>query len=291
MMDIKTITQSLGGKYHNGRGSAPCPICQPERRHDQNALSLTEQNGKLLVYCFKSRCSFVDIANTVSLPLGDVQIDFEAQAKADRKQAAYKAAQLAKARSLWDAAKPIENTKAEAYLRGRGITINLPPSLRFMPDIHHAPSCLWCCAMIADVKPTGGIHRTFFDKQGNRLQKSAKLMLGPCAGGAVKLSEGLGPLVVAEGIETGLSLSEMLMERQPSVWACLSTSGMKGLELPPEPHSLIIGVDGDQAGREAANTLAKRATTLGWDVSLMEAPEGKDWNDVLNTKGRDSGPV
>ncbi|MGE4612192.1 MAG: toprim domain-containing protein [Paracoccaceae bacterium] len=37
----------------------------------------------------------------------------------------------------------------------------------------------------------------------------------------------------------------------------------------------------DDAGRKAAKVLARRASTLGWDVSLLKAPEGQDWNDVL----------
>ena len=59
--------------------------------------------------------------------------------------------------------------------------------------------------MVADVQPTGGIHRTYFEKSGARIEKNAKMMLGPCAGGAVRLSDAThGPLVVCEGIETGL---------------------------------------------------------------------------------------
>jgi DNA primase len=56
---------------------------------------------------------------------------------------------------------------------------------------------------------------------------------------------------------------------------------MKAVKLPLKPHDLIIGVDGDEAGKLAANNLAFRATSLGWSVSLMEAPNGQDWNDVL----------
>jgi hypothetical protein len=281
MMDIQALTHTLGGAYRNGRGQAPCPICQPERRKDQNALSLSEQAGKLLVYCFKSRCSFVDIASAGSMPLQDVHLDLEAQAKADQHQRKYQASQLAKARSMWAASLSIESTKAEAYLRGRGIITPLSGSLRFMPDIYHTPSRTRCSAMIANVEPTGGVHRTFFNKQGDRLAKSAKMMLGPCCGGAVVLSDGSGPLVVAEGIETALSILQLLDDKDPTVWATLSTSGMKAVQLPQEPHDLIIGVDGDEAGREAANALAARAAALGWSVSLMKAAEGQDWNDVL----------
>ena len=48
---------------------------------------------------------------------------------------------------------------------------------------------------------------------------------------------------------------------------------------------LTIAPDGDQAGREAASALAERASALGWQVSLLPAPEGLDWNDVLTMKG------
>lgn len=283
MMDAHTLTHSLGGHWRNGKGQAPCPTCQPERRRDQTALSISEQGGKLLLYCFKSHCSFVDIAEAASVPLGGVQVDFKGQQETERKQSEYRAAQLTKARSLWDAAKPISGTKAEAYLQGRGIICELPPSLRFMPDIYHAPSSSWACAMVADVS-TGGVHRTFFDKQGNRLTKSAKMMLGPCAGGAVRLSGASGPLVVCEGIETGLSLLSGLMPIPATVWATLSTSGMKALNMPPDTHKLTIATDGDEPGKVAGDALAIRATALGWDVSILAAPEGQDWNDVLAAK-------
>jgi len=284
-MDAHTLTHTLGGHWKNGRGQAPCPICQPERRRKQIALSISEKGGKLLLYCFKSHCSFVEIAQAANLPLGGVQIDFEAHKEAERKQAEYQAMQLAKARSLWDAAKPIIGTKAETYLRGRGITRDLPDSLRFMPDIYHAPSATWACAMLANVEPTGGVHRTFFDKQGVRLAKSAKMMLGSCAGGAARLSDSDGSLVVCEGIETGLSLLSGLLSGPATVWATLSTSGMKALQLPPDPHKLVIATDGDEPGKLAGNSLAIRAAALGWKVSLLPAPDGKDWADVVAAKG------
>ena len=64
-MKARTLTYDLGGHWRNGRGQAPCPKCQPERRNDQRALSIAEANGSILLYCFKGGCSFVDIANAV----------------------------------------------------------------------------------------------------------------------------------------------------------------------------------------------------------------------------------
>ncbi|MAM63857.1 toprim domain-containing protein [Maritimibacter sp. UBA3975] len=284
-MDGRTLTHNLGGAWRHGQGNAPCPICQPERRRDQTALSISETNGKLLLHCFKSGCSFVEIANAAHLPLERAQVDFDAVRETKRKQAEYRKAHLSKGRSLWDRSLPINGTRGEAYLRGRGISCDMPPSLRWMPDIHHAPTMIWGAAIVANVEPTGGVHRTFFDKKGNRLAKSAKMMLGPCSGGAVRLSEAAsGPLVVCEGIETGLSLLSGLLAFPAAVWAALSAPGIAALELPREPSELIIATDGDEAGREAGDKLGLRATALGWKVSLMPAPDGKDWNDVL-TKG------
>ena len=112
-------------------------------------------------------------------------------------------------------------------------------------------------------------------------------MLGICAGGAVRLIEVDGPLVVTEGVETGLSLASGLLKTPATIWAALSTSGMKNLRLPPIPARLTIAVDGDKAGAEAAHVLAERAHKLSWKVTLLTAPEGQDWNDVLKGKQND----
>jgi hypothetical protein len=53
------------------------------------------------------------------------------------------------------------------------------------------------------------VHRTYLRPDGSGkagLQGGDRLMLGAVAGGAVRLSGGPARLVVAEGIETGLSL-------------------------------------------------------------------------------------
>jgi hypothetical protein len=109
-------------------------------------------------------------------------------------------------------------------------------------------------------------------------------MLGTVQGGAVRLADGPGPLVMAEGIETALSLASGLLRAPATIWAGLSTSGIRGLRLPYRPGRLTIAPDGDTAGREAAHALAQRAHALGWAVSLLPAPDGRDWNDVLMGK-------
>lgn len=61
--------------------------------------------------------------------------------------------------------------------------------------------------------------------------------------------------------------------RAATIWATLSTSGMRSLHLPLEPGRLTVASDGDTAGREAAHALAERAYAAGWAVSLLPAPE------------------
>lgn len=280
MNDAQALTKALGGEWRVLSGSAPCPVCQPERRADQRALSVRSDGSKLLAFCHKGGCDFRDILDAAGLPPDALAFDQVAAREAEAKRAAYDAEQFAKARKLWAHGKPITGTKGETYLRGRGITCPLPPSLRWVTDTYHGPSARWLSAMVADVS-TGGVHRTFFEKSGARITGNAKMMQGPCAGGAVVLAEAQGPLVVAEGIETGLSLASGLLRGPATIWAALSTSGMRGLHLPPEPRRLIIASDGDAPGQEAATVLAERATVLGWKVMLLPAPDGHDWNDVL----------
>lgn len=284
MSEAREITHALSGEWRGNHGSAACPVCQPERRRDQRALSIREDGGRLLTYCHKAGCDFRAVTEAAGIPAATGTIDPQLAREADQGRATYEVDQRARARKLWEAGAPINGTKGEAYLRDRGITCALPPSLRWVADAFHGPSARWHSAIVADVS-TGGVHRTFFEKAGARLMASAKMMLGPCSGGAVALSEPQGPLVVCEGIETGLSLLSGLLDEPAEVWAALSTSGIRALELPPTPRRLILAADGDDAGIAAAKALGDRAYCLDWDVFLWPAPDEQDWNDVLQGKG------
>jgi hypothetical protein len=174
-------------------------------------------------------------------------------------------------------------------LRGRGITCPLPDTLRFVPQCWHATAKTFP-ALVALVEGGAGfaVHRTYLccDGSGKADVTPSKAMLGAVTGGAVRLTDRLGPLVVAEGIETALSLASGLLRTPATVWAALSTSGIRGLHLPPTASRLTIAPDGDAPGREAANALAERAHALGWQVSLLPAPDGRDWNDILTMEGK-----
>jgi len=209
------------------------------------------------------------------------QRDREAKAEAEKR--------AAQAKRLWQEAQPIAGTVAEAYLRGRGITCPLPPTLRFHPDAWHGPTARRYPAMVAAVQGAGlpAVHRTYLRADGSGkagLEDGDKLMLGACAGSAVRLADGPARLVVAEGIESGLSLLCGLFDGHATIWAALSTSGLRGLHLPTQAGRLTIATDGDKPGREAVHALADRAHGLGWKVGILDPRTGADFNDILQER-------
>lgn len=286
MSDARSITLALGGKWYSRYGVAFCPA---HHNTVTPALSIgTGRDGQLLLNC-KAGCEFGDVAAALrdrglSEPNELPKRDYEAeQAAANRKL-------TMQAKKLALETVPIIGTIAETYLWERGITCPIPvAALRFHPACWH-PSGKRMPAMVARVKGSDGyaVHRTYLkpDGSGKADVEPSKAMLGTCAGGAVRLIEADGPLVVAEGIETALSLSSGLLKAPATVWAALSTSGMKNLRLPATPYRLTIASDGDTAGRAAAQILAERAYKLGWTVSFLHAPDGKDWNDILRESGK-----
>lgn len=290
MTDARELTLALGGRWHSRYGAAPCPICQPEGRKGQNALTLADgTNGRLVLNCKKSACAFLDILAAAGLRLGDyAPPDAATLAQREREQKAKAEKRAAQAKRLWDEALPIKGTAAETYLRGRGITCPLPRTLRFHGACWHGPTARRYPALVAAVQGSGlpAVHRTYLRLDGacKADVEPAKAMLGATAGGAVRLCEGPGPLVVAEGIENGLSLLCGLLDGPATVWAALSTSGLRGLRLPAQFGRLTIACDGDGPGREAAHNLAERAHALGWQVSILDPGDGADFNDILNRK-------
>jgi len=290
MNDAREVTLALGGRWQGRYGTTPCPVCQPERRRDQNALTLTDGKAGILAHCKRSACDFLDILGAAGLRSDDYcapDLSLIAKRHTEAKAQAEKRAMAAK--RLWAETQPIPGTVAETYLRGRGISCALPDTLRFHSRCWHGPNESRWPAMVALVEGGEGfsVHRTYLRPDGSGkagLAGGDKLMLGATAGGAVRLSGGVSRLVVAEGIESALSLLCGLLAEPASVWAALSTSGLRSLRLPEKPSRLVIAGDGDQPGREAAHALATRAHTLGWSVAMLDPGNDADFNDVLTGK-------
>lgn len=289
MTDARDLTKALGGRWFQRYGTAPCPVCQPQRQKRQNALTLADGNaGRLLLNCKKFGCTYRDILAAAGIASGSY-LPPDPATIAQRNAEKYKEAmkRAMQAQRLWQQAQPIVGTLAETYLRGRGITCPFPDTLRFHGACWHATAKrLPALVSLVDGGDGFAVHRTYLCSDGRKAAvEPAKAMLGAVQGGAVRLTSAGGPLVVAEGIETALSLASGLLRAPASIWAALSTSGVRSLRIPADPHRLTIAPDGDAPGRDAAHALAERAHGLGWQVSFLPAPDGRDWNDILTMKG------
>lgn len=290
MGDAERITRVLRGHWHGSYGSCMCPAHNNTRTA---ALSLSDAaDGRLLAYCHAG-CDFasiIDALRRLGLLPGRGTYFPPPETDLERIRAA-KAAEAIKrerqALACWRETRPIRGTMAEAYMRHRGITCDLPETLRFHPNCWH-PSAKRLPAMVALVEGAArlAVHRTYLrpDGSGKADVTPNKAMLGSVAGGSVRLTEAPGLLAVAEGVETALSVASGLLRGPATVWAALSTSGLQTLRLPVRAARLVVATDGDAAGRAAGYALAERAHALGWAVSLLPAPDGHDWNDVLCEK-------
>lgn len=263
-----------------GRGwIARCPAHDDRRP----SLSITEaRSGRPMLKCFAG-CESRDVLAAVralhstahgagheALPESRSKRDF-----------------LAVAERLWGEGRPLAGSAAARYLEGRGIRGLSPEGLRFHPRLRHPSGTFWPTLMarvthgITD-SPMG-LHRTFLTASGSGKAPLLpdKMMLGPCAGGAVKLAAPGRLLMIGEGIET--VLSAMVATGQPG-WSALSTSGLASLGLSANVHEVIILADGDAAGALAARRAAQRWTAEGRQVRIAAAPPDTDFNDILRGK-------
>lgn len=274
---------------------APCPVCQPEARRDQRALSLSDREGRLLVHCHKSGCAVLAELQARGLAEGRGGLVAapdpaeESRRRADELRRA--ATRLRASHDLFAKSVSCEGTPVQTYLERRGLTGllfgKMTNTLRCHRSALHSPSDTHFPAMVAQIRgPKGealGVHRTFLrpDGSGKADVTTPKMMLGPSAGGAVRFGPDARVLALAEGIETALSVSRA---SRLTVWATLSTSGLKGLILPALPiaEMVIIAADHDEAGLEAAAIAAGRFEAEGRAVSVIHPVKaGADFNDVL----------
>lgn len=190
--------------------------------------------------------------------------------------------------NIWQSSYPIAGTLAEKYLISRGISLELPHTMRYHPALWHSPSQQKLPCMVAAIsswphKNLIGIHRTFLDPKGNGKApyEPNKMILGQAKSGAVRLSPISNDMMIAEGIETALSL--LLANPQACVWAALSAGAFKNLILPPSSlvQKVLIAADNDPTGRRAAIDAGNSWAKEDRKVKIALPPKGKDMNDLL----------
>jgi hypothetical protein len=234
-------------------------------------------HGGINAYCFAG-CS----RQEVLAALGWHEADRRASPWRPEPLAARDAAgNSARALEIWKRRRCPAGSIVETYWRWRGIDIPLPPSIGFIPDLWHARTCQRLPAMIAAVQDIAGrtiaVHRTYLRRNGCGKAEvaPAKMALGPCAGGAVRLGPAAEELAIGEGIESSASAGQLM---GLPAWAALSTSGMRGLVLPDVVKTLWIAADPDGPGMAAAYALAQRAKEEGRRVMIARPPDLGDFN-------------
>ena len=128
--------------------------------------------------------------------------------------------------------------------------------------------------------PTGGIHRTFLLEDGSGKAPPGKKMLGPVAGGSVRLAPipTDGHLGIAEGIETALSAWAIF---GIPTWAALSAGNLRDWQWPEGIRHVTIFADAGEAGQSAATALTERLTAAGIPSTIVSPRHGDDFNDDL----------
>ena len=204
-----------------------------------------------------------------------------------------------KLEKLWTRAIPLDRPGAaigRRYLEARGIDLGaLPasPLLRLHPGLVYREGGevlgTFPALLARVVHPRHGLvalHRTYIapDGGGKAPVPAPKKLTPPIFPGATR---GAGirllpvdgeEVAVAEGVETALAIA---VATGLPVYAAVSAGGLEAWLPPQGVMRVLIGGDGDQAGRKAATTLARRLLAMGIRVRLAVAEEGLDWLDAL----------
>lgn len=283
----KDITATLGGRWYDSYGVVRCLA------HDDRNPSLVLRDGDsgcLLVHCYAG-CGAREVLSEFCKRgllerevIGSYRLRKGDRPHDKREDPALR--RIHAARNIWAGTVNVAGTESEAYLRSRHFNGVIPPTLRHHSKLRHPHAGSTLPAMVGAVTiwpshQVRAIHRTYLTPDGRKAPLDAcKLSLGPIGGGAVRLSP-IGPeMIVAEGIETALSL---LAATRMCVWAALSAGGIERLILPPPAalRSVVIAADHDARGLQAAENAALRWTIAGYTVRIAVPPgEGTDFNDI-----------
>jgi len=205
--------------------------------------------------------------------------------------------------SIWHAARPIAGTPGEGYFRGRGITLDLPPTLRFLDrclrgtreEGEFLPAVI--CAVKDSAERLVAVHRLYLDPASLRTTPRKvthgieKALLGSPGDGAIRLAPAAPSMGRCEGVETGLSIQQ---EKGVAVWSAISAGQMPKMWLPPSVEAVVTFADrdpvcwregplyGKRPGEHFAQ-LAAAADRKAGRRALIDVPPGNkaDFNDVL----------
>lgn len=284
MSRLERIVRAVGGVlYDNGRRAlVPGPGHSP---HDRSVSLLDIGDGRLLVHCFSPR----DDWTAVVAWLNDHGFEATRSAASWQKKQPSHAHRIFRARRLWSETGPTEASPAAQYLHARGIrrspNIN---ALRFHPRASSIDDKLRRPALVAAIMDgqgrVQGVEITLLTSAGSRARVATpRRIVGKLSGGAVRLHEAGATLIVAEGVMTALSASEVF---NLPAHAALTAHNLARFSPPPEVEKLIVAADNDEAGLQAARRLQNLLPSQ-IVIEVSPAPEPfNDWNDWLSIQAR-----
>lgn len=270
-----------------------CPVCGPGRQSPANRVRKVlriwqEEPGFVRFYCI--RChqgGYIRTPHHVTR-VAHPSHPPDQEHKVNRERAL----------AIWNRSSSLKGTLCEAYLFHRAIT--LTDEVLAADVLRYCKSCpfklytgdlVWLPAMIALMRDIAtdvpvAIHRTALrsDGSGKAIMSdggSAKRMLGPSKGAAIKLtpdhdvSHGL---CLSEGIENGLTA---LCAGWRPLWAAGSAGTLATFPVLAGIEALTIFGDPKEQEREAAAACARRWQQANRKVTVMLPPSRVgDWNDA-----------
>lgn len=200
------------------------------------------------------------------------------------------------ARRLFAVSKPIIGSQGATYLKLRCIThLADLPNLRFHPRCYYRPNdndapetpgafpALIASVTDLDGKQTGA-HRTWLDPWGTAKANvaSPRRAMGNILCNAIRFGDAQDVMAAGEGIETMLSLREVLPTLPLA--AATSSSHLAAILFPPTLRRLYVARDRDAAGDAAYAILTERAQAAGIELLSLISVLG-DLNDDLRAHG------
>jgi len=297
------------GREHIGL----CPL------HGEKTPSFTVNEAKGFFHCFGcgahgdvfdaamklGKLTFMEAVERLRANAGitreltpDEIAELEPQRKArEEAEAAELAAKIATAANIWKAARPIQGTPAERYLRNRGIRPESliertwPPTMRYAVNAQEPGKTPMAALIMAVGSRAGtfrGLQRIFLEPTGaavrNQDGDKIKLSLGDIRGNSAKFAtipDPHGRWGIAEGGENALAAQQLF---QIPVEAGISAGNMQNTQPPSWAKHITIFADHDGAGFIAAQNCRQRylgiATIESVSVFAANRP-GADACDLL----------
>ncbi|HXU20722.1 MAG TPA: toprim domain-containing protein, partial [Verrucomicrobiae bacterium] len=185
---------------------------------------------------------------------------------------------------------PTPGTPVEQYLRTtRGIGATPPDCIRYRPSAFRSYGAL--VALATDVEgEVLAVQQIYLTEQGTKapvdVVKRTNKAVDMWAEKAAVRFPGTGPLILAEGVETAMSIWQATGRE---AWACLGIANI-GRAPVPDAAPVVIARDGDEPGSKADRALVQAVNALrarGHSVCVAVPPTGEDFNDVLAKQGPD----